>query len=83
MVLRGVLTFRAGEPHNATTDDGLSGQEAALRLMELEHGTYLLKTDESRVVGSRKILRSFSELALDEFFTATESSPSSSPKTQN
>lgn len=64
----GRVSFRAGQPCNAKTDDGKGGEEAIKALLTLKHGTFTLKSDAS-AVGPKRIERAFSDLLLEDFLS--------------
>ena len=66
--LRGVISFRAGEPHDAQTKDGLKGLTALQALFGLQHGKYWLDLDTPLEDHPRTIQRTFAEVALEAFF---------------
>lgn len=67
---KGQIFLRTGEPVDATVGK-LSGEEALALFMALTEGEFIIHPDTDRWKGSeRRITRSFSELALDEFFDA-------------
>ena len=66
----GRVTFRAGEPHSASTSDGEEGTAAIRKLLEVDDGTYLLVNDDPSQVGPRQISHSLSEIALDDFLSS-------------
>lgn len=65
---RGVISFRAGEPLDARTRGGLSGDEALRRMFVISSGQYWLDPDAKVSEESRTITRSFAEFALEAFF---------------
>lgn len=65
---RGVISFRAGEPLDARTRGGLSGDEALRRMFVINSGQYWLDPDAKVSEESRTITRSFAEFALEAFF---------------
>lgn len=70
--VKGTLTFRAGEPQDAKVGKK-TGDEALALLMDAKRGPYLLRREPiSDERSERKITRSFSELALDEFLSDNE-----------
>lgn len=66
--LRGLISFRAGEPLDARTGSGLSGDEALRRMFVIAQGSYWLDPDAKVSEESRTITRSFAEFALEAFF---------------
>lgn len=64
----GRVSFRAGQPCNAKTDDGKSGEEAIKALLALKRGTFTLRSDAS-AIGPKRIERSFSDLLLEDFLS--------------
>jgi pSer/pThr/pTyr-binding forkhead associated (FHA) protein len=66
--VRGVISFRAGEPLDARTRGGLSGDEALRRMFVIATGEYWLDPDAKVSEESRTISRSFAEFALEAFF---------------
>lgn len=62
----GRVSFRAGHPCNAKTDDGKGGEDAIRALLSVKVGTFTLKSDAS-AIGPQRIERAFSDILLDEF----------------
>lgn len=66
--VRGVMSFRGGEPVHAQTKGGLSGDEALRRMFVIKSGSYWLDPDAQVKEEDRTITRSFAEFALEAFF---------------
>jgi pSer/pThr/pTyr-binding forkhead associated (FHA) protein len=64
--MTGRVSFRAGQPCNAKTNDNKAGEEAIKALLTLKKGTFNLKSDAS-AVGPQRIERAFSDILLEEF----------------
>lgn len=64
----GRVSFRAGQPCNAKTDDGKSGVDAIKALLTLRAGSFTLKGDAS-AVGPQRIERAFSDILLEDFLS--------------
>ncbi|MCO5165411.1 MAG: FHA domain-containing protein [Planctomycetes bacterium] len=62
----GRVSFRAGQPCNAKTDDGKGGVEAIKALLLITRGSFTLKSDPS-AVGPRRIDKAFSDILLEDF----------------
>ena len=62
----GRVSFRAGHPCNAKTDDGKGGEDAIKAMLSLKAGTFTLKSDAS-AIGPQRIERAFSDILLDDF----------------
>jgi pSer/pThr/pTyr-binding forkhead associated (FHA) protein len=69
--MRAMVSFRGGEPVDAETNEGLEGDAAVRLVMGLSQGRFWLNP-EAKVKpaerSSRRVTRSFSELALEDFF---------------
>jgi pSer/pThr/pTyr-binding forkhead associated (FHA) protein len=65
----GRISFRGGEPCNASTPGGRRGLEALHFLLGVKEGSFSLVSDESKV-GAREISLSFGEVLLDDFLRA-------------
>ncbi|MGE0709467.1 MAG: FHA domain-containing protein [Planctomycetota bacterium] len=68
--LRGLITFRAGEPVDAQTNEGDEGDAAVRAVMSLTSGRFWLDPEAKVHVAersTRRVTRSFSELALEDF----------------
>ena len=66
--VRGLISFRAGEPLDARTRGGLTGDEALRRMFVICEGKYWLDPDAKVSDEARTISRSFAEFALEAFF---------------
>ena len=64
----GTVTFLDGKPCDAQTNDGKTGADAVLRLLEEKQGSYVLKPTIEQAT-QRKIERSFGEIMLDHFLS--------------
>lgn len=64
----GRISFRAGQPCNAKTDDGKGGEAAIKALLAVKQGTFTLKGDAS-AVGPKRIDRAFSDILLEDFLS--------------
>lgn len=64
----GRISFRAGQPCNAKTDDGKGGEAAIKALLAVKQGTFTLKGDAS-AVGPKRIERAFSDILLEDFLS--------------
>jgi pSer/pThr/pTyr-binding forkhead associated (FHA) protein len=64
--MAGKITFRAGNPCNARTEDGKEGVDAVRALMRLKTGSYVLRLDPTGI-GPRRIPKPFSEFVLEDF----------------
>lgn len=64
----GRISFRAGQPCNAKTDDGKGGVDAIKALLGVKQGTFTLKGDAS-AVGPKRIERAFSDILLEDFLS--------------
>ncbi|MBX3467032.1 MAG: FHA domain-containing protein [Planctomycetes bacterium] len=62
----GRVSFRAGQPCNAKTDEGKSGVAAIKALLLLKRGSFTLK-DDVTAVGPRRIEQAFSDILLEDF----------------
>jgi pSer/pThr/pTyr-binding forkhead associated (FHA) protein len=62
----GRVSFRAGQPCNAKTDDGKGGEDAIRAMLAIKVGTFTLKSDAS-AVGPQRIERAFSDILLEDF----------------
>jgi pSer/pThr/pTyr-binding forkhead associated (FHA) protein len=62
----GRMSFRAGHPCNAKTDDGKGGEDAIRAMLALRTGTFTLNSDAS-AVGPQRIERAFSDILLEDF----------------
>lgn len=62
----GRVSFRAGHPCNAKTDDGKGGEDAIRAMLAIKVGTFTLKSDAS-AVGPQRIDRAFSDILLEDF----------------
>ncbi|MBL4847544.1 MAG: FHA domain-containing protein [Planctomycetes bacterium] len=68
--LRGLISFRAGQPVDARLKD-LKGDEALKALFGIEAGSYSLDPDALVSKDSRSVTRTFAEFALEAFFDET------------
>lgn len=69
--LRALLSFRNGEPVDADCNDGSSGDDAVRKLLDLTHGRFWLDPEATvpeEEPSKRRVTRTFSEFALDDFF---------------
>lgn len=64
--LGGDITFSAGRPNRATTDDGRQGDEAIQFLLKQTDGTFTIDPTPGDF-GERQVKRSFGELVLEDF----------------
>ncbi|MCA8920450.1 MAG: DUF4388 domain-containing protein, partial [Planctomycetes bacterium] len=68
----GRVTFKSGQPHDASTSEGDRGQAAVNRLLQLTDASFVLRRD-AIVHGARQIPVSFTRILLDHSRTADES----------
>lgn len=64
----GRISFRAGQPCNAKTDDGKGGEDAIRAMLGAKQGSFTLKSDAS-AVGPKRIERAFSDILLEDFLS--------------
>jgi len=70
--LNGRITFKSGQPHDASTSEGDRAQAAVSRLLDLSDANFVLRRD-ALVSGARQIPVSFTRILLDHTRTSDES----------